>query len=270
MDPITMMMLAQGVGQGVSSLYKGVTGAVQGYRANQIKKNAVRPESVTPQGFIDALGVANNQYSDPRMAGQQYFLDQIGSNQATATRGAYQMGGSAAERQNAAIMGQSGANSATNQLGVNAAQQQAQDAAMYMNMLEKLGAYQKQNWQYNQADPYAALMMAAQREGDAANTNIAAGIQGLGGAAVGIAGGINGMGQNPATTPYPPASMGALPGGGFRMAPDNNANADQVYNDIFNMDARSQTGYKSQTGYMPGDNTPFTLDQMIQLNKRNR
>lgn len=312
MDPITMMMLAQGVGQGASSLFKGVTGVVQGIRANQIRKNAVRPESVTPQGFTDAVGIANNQYSDPRMAGQQYFLDQIGANQATATRGAYQMGGSAAERQNAAIMGQSGANSATSQLAAQAAQQQAQDAAMYMSMLEKLGMYQKQNWQYNKAEPYAGLMAAAQREGDASNTNIAAGLQGLGGAAVGIAGGLNGMGQNPAggasslpafqsqmmnlrpvesgfnpnmQTPQRPVPQALMMSGEFpneaawmndmnlqRFGASFNPNTQSSmnYEDIFNADARNQTGYKSQTGYMPGDNTQFTMDQLIQLNKRNR
>lgn len=189
-----MSLLAQGVGQAIPAIAQGVTGLVQGARGRKLAKNAVRPTQGVPQGFQEAVGVSRNAFFDPNMPGQQYFMDQIAGTQATGTRGAYQMGGSTAERIMGAALASGGAGASTAALGATAAQQQSQDAQMYMQMLSNLGDYQHQNWQYNQADPYAQTMEAAFRERDASNKNVYGALKGLGGAGVALAGGLGGAG----------------------------------------------------------------------------
>ena len=79
-----------------AEMMKIITGIVQAKRAKDLRDKTTRPVMGVPEAVNESVGVARNAYQDPRMAGQQYFLDQLGANQATATRGAYQMGGSAA------------------------------------------------------------------------------------------------------------------------------------------------------------------------------
>lgn len=284
-----------------AEMMKIITGIVQAKRAKDLRDKTTRPVMGVPEAVNESVGVARNAYQDPRMAGQQYFLDQLGANQATATRGAYQMGGSAAERQNAAILGQSGANSATNQLGAQAAQQQANDARALMSQLGQLGQYQQQAWQYNQADPFAEAQAAAMREGNASNANIYGGLKGLGGAAMSAftpqqSAGTPGLPSQQSQTmslrkvdtgfnpnmqlpqrPVPTAMMpyGEYPneaaemlafnkdmyGASFNSNPSFDPNADQMYKDIFNI--RDQSGYQSQTGYMPMDMTALTMDSQL-------
>jgi hypothetical protein len=236
---MTIMALMGKVGGAAAApaeVMKIVTGLVQAKRAKDLRDKTDRPIMGIPQGVQEAVGTARNAYQDPRMAAQQYFLDQVGANQATATRGAYQMGGSAAERQNAAIMGQSGANSATNQLAAQAAQRQATDTQALMSQLGQLGQYQQQAWQYNQADPYAEAQAAAMREGNAANANIYGGLKGLGGAAM---------------SAFTPQQSAGATGGAA-------TNGMQVPDGMVNM-----AGYQSQTGYMPMDNSLLTPDAQL-------
>jgi hypothetical protein len=163
-------------------LFQGIMGIVQNARANKILKNAERPTAVVPQALIESQRMFNNRVMSGMMPGQQFFADQIAGNQAAAMRNATNMGGSAQNRIGTMLASQALADNSYANLNAQSAQYQMQQQQALANVLGQVANSQQDAWQYNEADPYAALVAAAQREKDAANKNIYGAIGSAGGA----------------------------------------------------------------------------------------
>lgn len=163
-------------------LFQGIMGMVQNKRANDILKNAERPTAVVPQALIESQRMFNNRVMSGMMPGQQFAADQIAGAQAAAMRNATNMGGSAQNRIGTMLASQALADNSYANLNAQSAQYQMQQQQALANVLGQVANEQNRVWQYNEADPYAALMAAAQREKDAANRNIYGAIGGAGGA----------------------------------------------------------------------------------------
>lgn len=163
-------------------LFQMGLGIAQNVRANKILNNAERPTAVVPQALIESQRMFNNRVMSGMMPGQQFAADQIAGAQAAAMRNATNMGGSAQNRIGTMLASQALADNSYANLNAQSAQYQMQQQQALANVLGQVANEQNRVWQYNEADPYAALMAAAQREKDAANRNIYGAIGGAGGA----------------------------------------------------------------------------------------
>ena len=163
-------------------LFQMGLGIAQNVRANKILNNAERPTAVVPQAEMERLRLVNNSYMSGMMPGQQFAVDQIAGAQAAAMRNATNMGGSAQNRIGTMLASQALADNSYANLNTQSAQYQMQQQQALANVLGQVANEQNRVFQYNEADPYAALMAAAQREKDAANRKIYGAIGGAGGA----------------------------------------------------------------------------------------
>lgn len=182
----------------IPAVYQMGLGIAQDIRARKMMKNAVRPTATVPQALLESMSLSRNAYMDGSMPGQQFAADQIAGNTAGAFRSIGGMGGGAGNRISAMLAANANANNAYGGLAAQSAAYQAQERQQLNNILGQVGAEQNRVWQYNEADPYAAIMTAAQREDDAANQNIYGSLKGLGGS---IASTIT----NPGSVPTPSA-----------------------------------------------------------------
>lgn len=163
-------------------IFQGIMGIAQNARANKIMNQAVRPTAVVPQALLESQRMYNNRVMSGMMPGQQYMSDQIAGNQAAAIRSATGMGGGVNSRIGAILGAQAQADNSYANLAAQQAQYQMQQQAALGNVLGQVGQEQNRVWQYNEAEPYAALMAAAQREKDAGNRNIYGALGAAGGA----------------------------------------------------------------------------------------
>lgn len=163
-------------------IFQGIMGLAQNARANKILNNAARPTAVVPQALLDAQRQSENAYMAGYMPGMDYMSNQIAGNQAAAVRAATGMGGSAQSRIGSILSAQALADQSYGNLAAQNQQYQMQQMNALNNIRGQVGQEQNRVWDYNEAQPYAALMAAAQREKDAANRNIYGAIGAAGGA----------------------------------------------------------------------------------------
>lgn len=274
MDPMTLMAMSgllsgggTGEGSGVSpiaalagapaELFKAGLGVYQGLKARKIRRDYKRPEFEIPGAVREAVGQARGMALDPRLPGQGLIEEQIGLSEARTGRDIREMGAGSAERMAALTGASRGGMEQRRQLGVAAAQQQQQDMMNLQNMLGQLGEWQFNKWRYEKDQPYQEAMAAAQRLGDAANTNIFGAMEAGGGLLTSTMGTQGGGAQRmapPVSSPGVPAMESRSPG----LMPDISGTGRRSYFEgteggYLSPDEQSRVDALFQSGFQQSD-----------------
>lgn len=162
------------------SLFQLGLGITQKIRGNDIMRGIERPTAVVPQALMESQRLGQNAMYGG-MPGLNYMQNLISGNQAAATRAAVGAGGGVSSRIGSILGAQAQANEATAGLAAQDARYRQQQQLNLQNVLSQVAAEQNRMFQYNEADPYQALVEAARREQDAGNQNIPRSLSSLGG-----------------------------------------------------------------------------------------